>query len=159
MLESYPLITTIVASVVLAFLLGLIANQLKLPTILGYLLAGMLIGPNTPGFIADINIAEQLAEIGVILLMFGVGLHFSTNDLIKVHRIAIPGAIIQMLITTLICLIVAILMKHSFLESLVFGITLSVASTVVLLRTLEDYKIIDSHVGKIAIGWLIYFYP
>lgn len=155
MIESYPLITTIVSSVVLAFLFGLIANRLRLPTILGYLLAGVMLGPNTPGFIADINLAEQLAEVGVILLMFGVGTHFSTKDLLRVHKIAIPGAIIQMSVTTLICLFVAMFMKHSFLESLTFGITLSVASTVVLLRSLEQYKIIDCHVGKIAVGWLI----
>lgn len=155
MIESYPLITTIVSSIVLAFLFGLLANRLRLPTILGYLLAGVIIGPNTPGFIANINLAEQLAEIGVILLMFGVGMHFSTKDLIRVHRIAIPGAVIQMTITTIICLIVATLLNHNFLESLVFGITLSVASTVVLLRALEQYKITDSHVGKVAVGWLI----
>lgn len=155
MLESYPLITTVVASVVLAFLFGLLANRLRLPTILGYLLAGIMLGPNTPGFIANINLAEQLAEIGVILLMFGVGMHFSTDDLIKVHRVAIPGAIIQMSVTTLICLVVAMMLKHSFIESLVFGVTLSVASTVVLLRALEQYKLIDSHVGKVAVGWLI----
>lgn len=104
MLESYPLVTTIVISVVFAFLLGLLANRLRLPTILGYLMAGIMLGPYTPGFNANINLAEQLAEIGVILLMFGVGLHFSVADLIRVHRIAVPGAIIQMSVTTLICL-------------------------------------------------------
>jgi CPA2 family monovalent cation:H+ antiporter-2 len=155
MLESYPLITTIVASVVFAFLFGLIANRLRLPTIIGYLFAGIVLGPNTPGFIANVHIAEQLAEIGVILLMFGVGLHFSLGDLIKVQCIAIPGAIIQMALTTGVCLAIAMLMKHKFVESLVFGITLSVASTVVLLRALEQYKLADSHVGKIAVGWLI----
>jgi CPA2 family monovalent cation:H+ antiporter-2 len=155
MLESYPLITTIVASVVFAFLFGLIANRLRLPTIIGYLFAGILLGPNTPGFIANVHIAEQLAEIGVILLMFGVGLHFSLGDLIKVQRIAIPGALIQMALTTGVCLAISMLMKHNFVESLVFGITLSVASTVVLLRALEQYSLTDSHVGKIAVGWLI----
>lgn len=155
MLESYPLITTVVASVVMAFLFGLLANRLRLPTILGYLLAGMMLGPNTPGFIANINLAEQLAEIGVILLMFGVGMHFSISDLTRIHRVAIPGAVIQMIVTSVICTVVAMLMKHSFLESLIFGITLSVASTVVLIRALEQYKFIDSHVGKVAIGWLI----
>jgi CPA2 family monovalent cation:H+ antiporter-2 len=155
MLESYPLVTTLVSSIVVAFLLGLLANRLRLPTILGYLIAGMVIGPNTPGFIADTKIAEQLAEIGVILLMFGVGLHFSLDDLKRVRRIAVPGAIIQMSLTTLICLFVAILLGHELGESLVFGITLSVASTVVLLRALEHFRMIDSHVGKVAIGWLI----
>ncbi len=155
MLESYPLITTVVSSVVLAFLLGLLANRLKLPTLLGYLVAGILLGPNTPGFIADIHLAEQLAEIGVILLMFGVGLHFSTDDLLQVHKVAVPGATIQMSLTTLICLGVAMFFGHSFIESLIFGVTLSVASTVVLLRALEQYKLNDSHIGKIAVGWLI----
>lgn len=155
MLESYPLITTVVASVVFAFLLGLLANRLHLPTILGYLFAGVLLGPNTPGFIADIQIAEQLAEIGVILLMFGVGLHFSLRDLIKVRSLVVPGAIIQMFLTTSLCLAIAMLMKYSFLESLVFGITLSVASTVVLLRTLEQHNLTNSPIGKVAVGWLI----
>ncbi len=155
MLESYPLVTTLVMSLAIAFLLGFLANRLRLPTILGYLVAGVIIGPNTPGFIANINIAEQLAEVGVILLMFGVGLHFSTRDLKEVHRTAVPGAIIQMTLTTICCLSVSILLGHSFVESLVFGITLSVASTVVLLRALEEHKILDSNVGKIAIGWLI----
>ncbi len=155
MIESYPLITTIVISVVSAFMLGLLANRLHLPTILGYLLAGVLLGPNTPGFIADSHIAEQLAEIGVILLMFGVGQHFSIKDLARVHRVAVPGAIIQLSVTTAICLAVAMFLRHDFLESLVFGLTLSVASTVVLLRALEQYRLLDSHVGKVAVGWLI----
>lgn len=155
MIESYPLVTTLVISIVVAFLFGLLANRLHLPTILGYLIAGMMIGPNTPGFVANFAIAEQLAEVGVILLMFGVGLHFSLDDLKRVRRIALPGAIIQMSITTALCLIVAILLGHKFAESLVFGITLSVASTVVLMRALEQYKMIDLHVGKVAIGWLI----
>jgi CPA2 family monovalent cation:H+ antiporter-2 len=142
-------------SLAIAFLLGFLANRLRLPTILGYLVAGVIIGPNTPGFIANIKIAEQLAEVGVILLMFGVGLHFSTKDLKTVHRTAVPGALIQMTLTTICCLTVSIWLGHSFAESLVFGITLSVASTVVLLRALEEHKILDSHVGKIAIGWLI----
>ncbi|MBM5782148.1 MAG: sodium:proton antiporter [Pelagibacterales bacterium] len=155
MLESYPLITTIVSSIVLAFLFGLLANRMKLPTILGYVVAGIVLGPNTPGFVADIKLAEQLAEIGVILLMFGVGLHFSTKDLLRVHKTAIPGALIQMSVTTFLCFIVAIYLKHDFVESLVFGITLSVASTVVLLRALEQHRLSDSYPGKIAIGWLI----
>ena len=122
---------------------------------MGYLLAGVLLGPNTPGFIADSHIAEQLAEIGVILLMFGVGQHFTMKDLARVHRIAVPGAVIQLSITTAICLAVAMFLRHNFLESLVFGLTLSVASTVVLLRALEQYRLLDSHVGKVAVGWLI----
>jgi CPA2 family monovalent cation:H+ antiporter-2 len=155
MLDSYPLITTIVNSVVLAFLFGLLANRLKLPTIVGYLVAGIILGPNTPGFVANISLAEQLAEIGVILLMFGVGLHFSTKDLLMVHKTAIPGSIIQISLTTLICTAVAMFMNHSFSESFVFGITLSVASTVVLLRALEQHKLSNHYAGKIAVGWLI----
>lgn len=142
-------------SITIAFLLGLVANRLKLPTILGYLVAGIIIGPNTPGFIANIHIAEQLAEVGVILLMFGVGLHFSTTDLKRVHRTALPGAIFQMLITTLLCSIVAMLLGYNFVESVVFGITLSIASTVVMLRALEENNLIETHIGKVAVGWLI----
>jgi len=155
MVETYPLITTIVVSTVFAFLLGLLANRLKLPTILGYLLAGIMLGPHTPGMVADFGMAKQLAEIGVILLMFGVGLHFSTQDILNVHRVAIPGAIAQIFITTFICTIFAMWMKYDFMESLVFGLTLSVASTVVMLRAFEQHNLLESRVGKIAIGWLI----
>lgn len=155
MVETYPLITTIVVSVVFAFLLGLLANRLNLPSILGYLLAGIFLGPHTPGMVADFGMAKQLAEIGVILLLFGVGMHFSMNDLISVHRIALPGALSQIFITTLICTMIATWMQHNFMESLVFGLTLSVASTVVLLRALEQHNLLQSRVGKIAIGWLI----
>ena len=155
MFETYPLIATIVTCVIFASLLGFLANRLHLPTILGYLLAGIMLGPYTPGLIADINIAKQLAEIGIILLMFGVGLHFSVKDLLNVHRIALPGAIVQIAITTLICLVVAMIMRHNFLESFIFGLTLSVASTVVLLRAFEQHKMMDSNVAKIAVGWLI----
>ncbi len=155
MIEAYPLITTIVASVVFAFLLGFLANRLRLPTILGYLLAGVFLGPHTPGFVANIDLAKQLAEIGIILLMFGVGLHFSTKDLIAAHKIALPGAIFQTSITAIIGFSVAFSMQYNLIESMVFGLALSVASTVVLLRALEEYKLIDSAVGKIGIGWLI----
>jgi CPA2 family monovalent cation:H+ antiporter-2 len=155
MIESYPLITTIVASIVAAFLLGLVANRLKLPAILGYLCAGMLIGPHTPGFVANIELAKQLAEIGIILLMFGVGLHFSLKDLIAVNKIATPGALLQIACTTAIGIIAAMLMGHSVLEGIIFGVAISVASTVVLLRSLEHYHMINSNVGKIAVGWLI----
>ncbi|NBX52797.1 MAG: hypothetical protein EBT63_04035 [Proteobacteria bacterium] len=153
--QSYPLISTLVFSVVFAFLLGFIASRLKLPTIIGYIVAGIFLSPNTPGFIADIAIAKQLAEIGIILLMFEVGLHFSMKDLINVHKIAIPGAIIQMLSTSLLCTLCAILLKYNFLESLIFGISLSVASTVVMLRQFEQYHIKNTTVSKIAIGWLV----
>ncbi len=155
MIDSYPLITTIVASVVAAFLLGLIANRLKLPAILGYLIAGMLIGPHTPGFVANIELAKQLAEIGIILLMFGVGLHFSLKDLVEVNKIATPGALLQIAFTTIIGIVSTILMGHSLLEGIIFGLAISVASTVVLIRSLEHYHMISSNVGKIAVGWLI----
>lgn len=153
--QSYPLITTIVFSVVFAFLLGFVASRLKLPTIIGYIVAGIFLSPNTPGFIADIHIAKQLAEIGIILLMFEVGLHFSTKDLINVHRIAIPGAIIQMLSSIALCTLCAIFLKYNLIESLIFGISLSVASTVVMLRQFEQYHLKNTEVAKIAVGWLV----
>lgn len=153
--DAYPLITTVVFSVVFAFIFGFIANRVRLPTIFGYLMAGMMLGPYTPGFVANIDLAKQLAEIGIILLMFGVGLHFSPHDLMVVRRIALPGAIVQIAVTTAISVTVAMMMQHHFFESLVFGLTLSVASTVVLLRAFEQEKIIHSHVGKVGVGWLI----
>jgi CPA2 family monovalent cation:H+ antiporter-2 len=155
MSESYPLITTIVASVVFAFFLGLVAKKLKLPSIFGYLMAGVIVGPYTPGFVADMDLTKQLAEIGIILLMFGVGLHFSLKDLMSVRNIAIPGAILQIVLTTLLGYIVIVLIKHDVLEGIIFGLAISVASTVVLLRSLEQYKMTITRVGKIAVGWLI----
>src|SRR5690606_9924409 len=123
--------------------------------ILGYLLAGIAAGPFTPGFVADVGLASQLAEIGVILLMFGVGLHFSISDLLSVRRIAIPGAIVQIAVATALGAVVARLLGLSWGVGLVFGLSLSVASTVVLLRALEDRGILDSVDGRIAVGWLI----
>lgn len=155
MIESYPLITTIVSSVVLAFLMGFLANRLKLPTIVGYLMAGILLGPHTPGFVANIAIAKQLAEIGIILLMFGVGLHFSTKDLISVNKIALPGSIVQIVTATFFGASFILFNNHSLIEALVFGLSISVASTIVLLRLLEQYHLIDSKVGKITVGWLV----
>lgn len=155
MLEHYPLITTIVVSLVSAFLFGLIVNRLKLPAILGYLLAGVVIGAHTPGFVADIGLAKQLAEVGVILLMFGVGLHFSIRDLVIVNKIATPGAIFQIATATFIGAFAIIKTGNTVLEGLVFGLSISVASTVVLLRSLEQYRMVGSRVGKIAIGWLV----
>lgn len=149
------MINTLVASIVTAFIFGMIAKKLKLPAIFGYLLAGVAIGPNTPGFVADISLAKQLAEIGIILLMFGVGLHFSFQDLLKVRKIAIPGAIAQMLLATLVGVVVAVSLGYSATQGFIFGFSLSVASTIVLLRSLEQRKMIDSAGGKIAIGWLI----
>lgn len=153
--EDYPLITTIVSSIVFAFLLGFLANRLKLPAILGYLLAGIALGPYTPGFVANVEIAKQLAEIGVILLMFGVGLHFSIKDLIAVRKIALQGAIIQASLTSIIGFYTAIYFQFNFLEALVFGVSVSVASTIVLIRAYQSHRIDKSNIAKIAIGWLI----
>ena len=149
------LIATIAAGLGLAFLFGLLATRFRLPPILGYLLAGVAVGPFTPGFVADAGLASQLAELGVILLMFGVGLHFSIADLLAVRRIAIPGAIAQIVVATGLGALVAHLWGWSWGTGLVFGLALSVASTVVLLRALEDRGILDSSDGRIAVGWLI----
>ena len=150
-----PLITTIAAALGLALLLGFLAAKLKLPALVGYLVAGILLGPATPGFVADLELSRQLAEIGVMLLMFGVGLHFSFSDLLSVKGIALPGAIVQMTAATAIGAGVASLWGWSFGQSLVFGISLSVASTVVLLRALESRGLLESVNGKIAVGWLV----
>ena len=149
------LIATVAAGLGLAFLFGLVANRLRLPPILGYLLAGVAIGPFTPGFVADSGLASQLAELGVILLMFGVGLHFSIADLLSVRRIAIPGAVAQIAVATGLGALVSHFWGWSWGTGLVFGLALSVASTVVLLRALEDRGILDSSDGRIAVGWLI----
>ena len=149
------LIATIVASLVFAFIGGFVASKARLPPLVGYLLAGVAVGPFTPGFVADERLAGQLSEIGVILLMFGVGLHFSINDLLAVRRIAVPGAIGQILLATLLGAGVAYLWGWSFGAGLVFGLALSVASTVVLLRALEERNTLDSNNGQIAVGWLI----
>jgi CPA2 family monovalent cation:H+ antiporter-2 len=149
------LIATIVAGIGLAFLLGTIANRLKLSPLAGYLLAGVLIGPFTPGYVADQQLAPQLAEIGVILLMFGVGLHFSLSELLAVRAIAVPGAIGQILIATLLGMGLAHWLGWSIGAGLVFGLALSVASTVVLLRALQERRLVSSERGRIAVGWLI----
>jgi monovalent cation:H+ antiporter-2, CPA2 family len=150
-----PLIATIVAGIVVAFALGAVAQRIRLSPLVGYLLAGVLVGPFTPGFVADQDLASQLAEIGVILLMFGVGLHFSVKDLMKVRAIAIPGALGQMGAATLLGMGLAYLMGWSLVAGLVFGLALSVASTVVLLRALQERRILQTDRGKIAVGWLI----
>lgn len=152
---EYVLINTIVVCIVSAFICGLIAKRFKLPTIIGYLLAGIVVGPHTPGLVADVHIAHQLAEIGIILLMFGVGLHFSLKDLLAVRKVALPGALFQMASTTLIGAIVMKLAGFPWHTAIVFGFSLSVASTVVLLRALKQRKIENTEVGKIAVGWLI----
>ncbi|MBW7983779.1 YbaL family putative K(+) efflux transporter [Enterobacillus tribolii] len=153
--HSTPLITTIVGGLVLAFLLGTLANRLRISPLVGYLLAGVLAGPFTPGFVADTSLAPELAEIGVILLMFGVGLHFSLKDLMAVKNIAIPGAIAQIAVATLLGMGLSWFMGWTLVTGLVFGLCLSTASTVVLLRALEERQLIDSQRGQIAIGWLI----
>ena len=153
--HSLTLITTIAASLGLALILGLIAHRLKLPVLVGYLLAGVILGPATPGFVADIELSRQLAEIGVILLMFGVGLHFSLDDLLAVRRIAVPGAILQIAVATALGVGVATLWGWSLGAGLVFGLALSVASTVVLLRALEQRNALKSVNGQIAVGWLV----
>jgi len=150
-----PLIVTLATSLALALFLGFIASKLRLPTLVGYLLAGVLIGPNTPGFVADMDLAIQLAEIGVMLLMFGVGLHFSINDLLAVHKIAIPGAIVQMSAATAMGAGLASFWGWPVGGALIFGIALSVASTVVLLRALEVRGALENQNGRIAVGWLI----
>jgi CPA2 family monovalent cation:H+ antiporter-2 len=150
-----PLITTIVAGFVLAFIFGTIANRFKLPPLVGYLIAGIIVGPYTPGYVADQSLALELAEIGVILLMFGVGLHFSLKDLLSVRFIAVPGAIVQIAFATLLGWAFGQWLGWSHGGSLVFGLALSVASTVVLLKALQERRIVDSEKGKIAVGWLI----
>jgi CPA2 family monovalent cation:H+ antiporter-2 len=150
-----PLISTIVVALALAWALGAVANRLKLPPLVGYLLAGIAIGPFTPGFVADQDLANQLAELGVILLMFGVGLNFSLEDLLSVRAIAIPGAIAQILCATLLGMGLAVWMGWSVEAGIVFGLALSVASTVVLLRALQERRLIETERGRIAVGWLI----
>jgi len=152
---AMPLIVTMAVALGLALVLGFGATKLRLPALVGYLVAGVLIGPHTPGFVADVDLATQLAEIGVMLLMFGVGLHFSLGDLMAVRRIAIPGAVVQMAVATAMGAGLALWWGWSAGGALVFGISLSVASTVVLLRALESRGVLDSHNGRIAVGWLI----
>ncbi|CDH21902.1 putative transport protein with NAD(P)-binding Rossmann-fold domain (CPA2 family) [Xenorhabdus bovienii str. kraussei Quebec] len=153
--HSTPLITTIVGGFVLAYLLGMLAQRLKISPLVGYLAAGVLAGPFTPGFVADTSLAPELSEIGVILLMFGVGLHFSLKDLLAVKSIAIPGAIAQIAVATLLGVGLSMLLGWGLFSGIVFGLCLSTASTVVLLRALEERQLIDSQRGQIAIGWLI----
>lgn len=152
---EHALINTIVISIVAAFIFGLIAQKLKFPAILGYLIAGIAVGPFTPGFVADPSIASQLAEIGVILLMFGVGLHFSFSDLIKFSKISIPGAVFQIVSVTAIGGLTLKLWGFEWAEGILYGLALSVASTIVLLRAFEERGEMDTEHSKIAVGWLI----
>jgi len=150
-----PLIGTIVAGLVIAFVMGALAHRLRMPPIAGYLLAGVIVGPFTPGFVADGKLAAELAELGVILLMFGVGLHFSLKELLSVRRIALPGAIVQIAVATALGAGLGLWLGWDLLASGIFGLALSVASTVVLLRALQARNIVQTEKGRIAVGWLI----
>ena len=153
--HSVALIHTIAAALGLALALGFVAARLRLPALIGYLLAGVVLGPYTPGFVADAAMASQLAEIGVMLLMFGVGLHFSLGDLLSVRRLAVPGAVVQMSVATLLGMGLAWWMGWGVGSGLIFGLSLSCASTVVLLKALEARGVLDSMNGRIAVGWLV----
>lgn len=155
MSHDVPLISTVVVGLVLAFVLGALCQRLRTSPLVGYLIAGVIMGPATPGFVADQKIANELAEIGVILLMFGVGLHFSLKDLLSVRAIAVPGAVVQIAVATSFGVALAFALGWSVGAGLVFGLALSVASTVVLLRALQDRRLIDTERGHIAVGWLI----
>ncbi len=150
-----PLIAIIVAGLGLAFVFGALAQRLRISPLVGYLVAGVAVGPFTPGFVADQNLANELAEIGVILLMFGVGLHFSLKELLSVKAIAVPGALVQITVATALGLGLALLLGWGWISGLVFGLALSVASTVVLLRALQERRLVQTEKGRIAVGWLI----
>ncbi|HEX5055402.1 MAG TPA: YbaL family putative K(+) efflux transporter [Gammaproteobacteria bacterium] len=153
--HNLPLITTLAAGFGLALIFGFIAERLKVPALVGYLLAGIVLGPSTPGFVADVDLASELAEVGVMLLMFGVGLHFSLDDLLSVKRIALPGAVVQMTVATLLGMGMATWWGWSAGNAFVFGLTLSCASTVVLLKALEARNLVETMNGRIAVGWLV----
>ncbi len=155
MAHHTPLISTVVVALVLAFILGAIANRLRISPLVGYLLAGVMIGPFTPGFVANQSIANDLAEIGIILLMFGVGLHFTLADLLSVRAIAIPGALAQIGCATLLGLGLGWMLGWPVGGGIVFGLALSVASTVVLLRALQQRRLVETQRGRIAVGWLV----
>ncbi len=150
-----PLIATIVVGLCLAFVFGAIAQRLRISPLVGYLLAGVALGPYTPGFVADQSLASELAEIGVILLMFGVGLHFSLKDLWSVRLIAVPGAIVQIAVATMFGIGLGYSLGWPIGAGITFGLALSVASTVVLLRALQERRILNTERGRIAVGWLI----
>jgi CPA2 family monovalent cation:H+ antiporter-2 len=153
--HSSELLKTIAIALPAAFVGGIAAKWLRLPTLVGYLLAGVAVGPFTPGLVANSGVALELAEIGVVLLMFGVGLHFNIGDLLAVRRIAVPGALGQIVVATALGVIVGSLAGWSLGEGLVLGLAISVASTVVLLRALEQRELLSSEPGRVAIGWLI----
>ncbi|HRN54633.1 MAG TPA: cation:proton antiporter, partial [Gemmatimonadaceae bacterium] len=154
--HSVSLISTIAGAFVLALILGYIAVRLRMPALVGYLVAGVVMGPFTPGFTGDLELIQQLAEIGVMLLMFGVGMHLSLEDLLSVRRIAVPGAVLQIGVATLLGAVVAHYWWHwDAGASVVFGLSLSCASTVVLLRALEARGALETLTGRIAVGWLV----
>ncbi len=153
--HDVTLIATLAGGFGLALIFGLAASYLKMPPLLGYLIAGVMIGPATPGFVADIGLSQQLAEIGVMLLMFGVGLHFSFDDLMAVKKIAVPGALLQIIVVTALGFMVASYWDLSTIGAIIFGLSLSVASTVVLLRVLESKGLLETANGQIAVGWLV----
>lgn len=153
--HNIPLITTLAVAFSVALILGFIAERIKVPALVGYLVAGIMIGPATPGFVADVHLASQLSEIGVMLLMFGVGLHFSLKDLLAVKRIAVPGAIAQMSFATVLGMLLALWWGWSWEAGLILGLSLSCASTVVLLKALEARGVLESMNGRIAVGWLV----
>jgi CPA2 family monovalent cation:H+ antiporter-2 len=154
-MHDAPLLTTIAVGLLLAFVLGAAANRLRMPPLVGYLVAGVLVGPFTPGFVADAELANELSEIGVILLMFGVGLHFSLKDLLSVQAVAVPGALLRIAGGTAMGVGMGALLGWPLGGGLIFGLALSVASTVVLLKALQDRHLVDSDRGRIAIGWVI----
>ena len=153
--HNISLITTLAAGFGIALILGFLAERIKVPALVGYLVAGIVIGPATPGFVADVHLASQLSEIGIMLLMFGVGLHFSIEDLLAVKRIALPGAVAQMGLATLLGMAVAWWWEWNWSSGLIFGLSLSCASTVVLLKALESHGVLESMNGRIAVGWLV----
>lgn len=154
-MHDISLIKTIALGLAGALVFGLLAKRVRLSPIVGYLVAGIMIGPHTPGFMGDVQLASQLAEIGVILLMFGVGLHFHLSDLLAVRSIAVPGALGQSIAATLTCTAIAVALGWPWQSGLILGIAASVASTVVLLRCLMDHGMVDTHEGHVSIGWLV----
>lgn len=153
--HDFSLILTFVGGLAAALLFGLIARKLHLSPLVGYLLAGVVVGPYSPGFVADSHTVEQFAELGVILLMFGVGLHFHLKDLIAVQKVAVPGAVVQISVATVLGVLVGWMFGWSAISGLVFGMAISVASTVVLTRVLEDNQNLHTPGGHVALGWLV----
>jgi CPA2 family monovalent cation:H+ antiporter-2 len=153
--HDLPLVTTLAVGMSAAFVCGLIASKLRIPPIVGYLIAGILVGPNSPGFHVDVKIAEELSEVGIVLLMFGVGLHFSLNDFMEVKKIALTGALLQIIVVTTLGAILSHFWGWAWESCILFGLALSVASTVVLLRAFEERNLVQTVHGHIAIGWLV----